>query len=246
MNTIKAIIVDDESNAVTLLSAMIENLLPHVQVVDTANNVLDAVKSIKLHQPDLVLSDIEMPVHSGLELLDFFDENEVNFKIIFVTAYNKHAIQAIKLSALDYILKPIDPEELVAAVNRLEKTQIKGKVNTLKENLQNDKPKKLVIHQKQSIKIVNINDIVCVRADGAYSVLYTQEGDKIIVSQSLKQLEEQLDIQDKFIRCHRSYIINIDYVKEASKSKGKIVLSNGEEIAATLEGIDAVIDKISS
>lgn len=246
MNTIKAVIVDDEPNAVKLLNAMVETYLPQVKIVSTANNVLDAVEAIRTHQPDIVFSDIEMPVHSGLELLDFFQENEIDFKVIFVTAYNQHAIQAIKLSALDYILKPIDPEELVNAVDKLEKTQLKNKVNVLKENLQTYKPKKLVIHQKQSIRIVNIDDLLCIKADGAYSVLVTQEGDKIIVSQSLKQLEEQLEGHSKFMRCHRSYIINIEHVKEASKSKGKIVLSNGEEIAATLEGIDTVIQKITS
>lgn len=246
MNTIKAIIVDDEPNAVKLLNAMVETYLPQIKVVATAHNVLDAVQAIKTYQPDIVFSDIEMPVHSGLELLDFFDENEVHFKIIFVTAYNQHAIQAIRMSALDYILKPVDPEELVQAVNKLEKTQVKNKVSILKENLQTDKPKKLVIHQKQSIRIVNIDDLVCVKADGAYSVLVTYEGDKIIISQSLKQLEEQLEGHSKFMRCHRSYIINVECVKEASKSKGKITLSNGEEIAATLEGIDAVIERIMS
>lgn len=245
MNTIKTIIVDDEPSAVKLLNAIVENYLPTLKVVATANNVLDAVQAIKEYQPDLVLSDIEMPVHSGLELLDFFEEQEINFKLIYVTAYNQYAIQAIKLSALDYILKPIDPEELSNAVKKLEKTDIKNKVKALKENLQNDKPKKLVIHQKQSIRIINIDDLICIKADGAYSVLVTQE-DKLIVSQSLKQLEEQLQGHHKFMRCHRSYIINIECVKEASKSKGKITLSNGEEIAATLEGIDMVIEKISS
>jgi len=246
MNNIKAIIIDDEPNAVKLLNAMLENFLPHVKVVDTANNVTDGVQAIKLHHPDLVFSDIEMPVHSGLELLDFFEEHEITFKVVFVTAYNQHAVQAIKLSALDYILKPIDPEELIEAVNKLEKLQTKDKINVLKENLKTEKPKKLVIHQKQSIRIINIDDLVCIKADGAYSILITEEGDKIIISQSLKQLEEQLEGHNKFMRCHRSYIINIECVKEASKSKGKITLSNGEEIAATLDGIDAVIQKITS
>lgn len=246
MNTIKAVIVDDEPNAVKLLNTMVETYLPQVKVVATAQNVLDAVQEIKTHKPDIVFSDIEMPVHSGLELLDFFEENDVTFRIIFVTAYNQHAVQAIKMSALDYLLKPVDPEELIESVSKLEKTQVKNKINVLKENIQAEKPKKLVIHQKQSIRIVNIDDLVCIKADGAYSVLITQEGDKIIISQSLKQLEEQLQGHSKFMRCHRSYIINIEFVREASKSKGKIMLSNGEEISATLDGIDAVIQKISS
>jgi two-component system LytT family response regulator len=245
MNSIKAVIVDDEPNAVKLLNAMVETYLPAINVIATANNVLDAVQIIREHKPDLVFSDIEMPVHSGLELMDFFEENEIDFKIIFVTAYNQHAIQAIKLSALDYLLKPVDPEELIEAVNKLEKVQIKNKVNVLKENMQTEKPKKLVIHQKQSIRIINIDDIICIKADGAYSILITEE-DKLIVSQSLKQLEEQLEGHNKFMRCHRSYIINTECVKEASKSKGKITLINGEEIAATLEGIDALIQKITS
>lgn len=245
MNTIKVVIVDDEPSAVKLLNTMLETYLPDIKVVATANNVSEAVQVIREHKPNLVLSDIEMPVHSGLELLDFFEEQEIDFKLIYITAYNQYAIQAIKLSALDYILKPIDPEELINAVKKLEKTDIKNKVKVLKENLQNDKPKKLVIHQKQSIKIVSIIDIICIKADGAYSIIVTEE-DKLIVSQSLKQLEEQLQEHNQFIRCHRSYIVNTEHVKEASKNKGKIILSNGEEITATLEGIDIVIQRISS
>jgi two-component system LytT family response regulator len=114
----KAIIVDDENKARQLLRAMLSDLCPNVEVVADCDDLPNGVKAIKRHSPDLVFLDIEMPGHSGLELLDFFNDDEVNFNIIFTTAYDHYAIQAFKLSAVDYLLKPLSPKDLVEAVER--------------------------------------------------------------------------------------------------------------------------------
>lgn len=117
----KAIIIDDEKRARLNLTLLVEEYCKNVEVVAECENLPEGVKAIRKHQPDLVLLDIEMPGHSGLELLDFFDENDVKFKIIFTTAYHEYALQAFKFSAIDYLLKPINPEELSNAISRVEK-----------------------------------------------------------------------------------------------------------------------------
>jgi two-component system, LytTR family, response regulator len=121
----KAIIVDDEKMARILLQGMLEEFCPEIAVVDTCQDLPNAIKSIHKNKPDLVFLDIEMPGHSGLELLDFLDEDDINFSIIFTTAYNQYAIDAFKLSAIDYILKPIESEELENSVSRFIKHKSK-------------------------------------------------------------------------------------------------------------------------
>jgi len=117
----KAIIIDDEKRARVSLSLLLQEYCPEVELVAECENLPEGVKAIRKFNPDLVLLDIEMPGHSGLELVDFFDEKEINFSIIFTTAYNEYAIQAFKLSALDYLLKPIDSDDLSNALNNFRK-----------------------------------------------------------------------------------------------------------------------------
>jgi two-component system LytT family response regulator len=132
----KAIIIDDEEMARTLLQGMVAEYCNNVETVDLCKDLPTGVKAIRKHKPDIVFLDIEMPGHSGLELLDFFDENEINFSIIFVTAYNRYAIQAFKLSAVDYLLKPIEVDDLKNAMILFERNKNRNKAtySVLKEN----------------------------------------------------------------------------------------------------------------
>ena len=132
----KAIIIDDEKRARVTLKLLLNEYCPDIEIVAECENLPTGVKAIRKHNPDLVLLDIEMPGHSGLELLDFFDEDDVRFSIIFTTAYNEYAIQAFKFSAIDYLLKPINPDQLVAAIKRLQKQHQKiVNLKILKEKL---------------------------------------------------------------------------------------------------------------
>ena len=158
----KAIIIDDEKRARVSLNLLILEYCPNIEIVAECENLPEGVKAIRKHNPDLVLLDIEMPGHSGLELLDFFDENEVNFSIIFTTAYNEYALQAFKFSAIDYLLKPINPEQLMDAVLRLEKQKQKlENFKILKENIQQETLTKIAVPSGNSLIFIDTTKIIC-------------------------------------------------------------------------------------
>ncbi|MDN4165646.1 response regulator [Cytophagales bacterium LB-30] len=216
----KAIVIDDEQAARTLLKGMLEEFCSDIEVVSTCEDLPNGVKAIRKYKPDLVFLDIEMPGHSGLELLDFFDTNEINFSIIFTTAYNNYAIQAFKLSAIDYLLKPIEPEELEKTIDRFKKLTEKTDYSILKSNLSAGSPKKLAIPTVSSIKFIETNNILFLKADGAYTHIYLDNANTIVSSKSLKTFEENLSENRNFFRCHKSYIVNLHYVTDFIKSDG--------------------------
>lgn len=226
----KAIIIDDERNARILLEGMIKDNFKNIDVVDSCSNLTEGVKSIVKNKPELVLLDIEMPQHNGLEILDFFDENEVNFSIIFTTAYNEYAINAFKLSAIDYLLKPINPNALESAIERFEKKQIQTNFNALKANLNPDNinQPKLAIHTTSAIKFIEVNDIMFIKGDGSYAHFYLKDGSQMMVSKLLKYYEDALSSYSQFFRCHRSFLINLNFVSDYIKTDGGYVMINKE------------------
>ena len=217
---IKAIIIDDEKMARTLLAGMMEEYCPDVEVLETCVDLPSGVKAIRKLKPDLVFLDIEMPRYSGLELLDFFEETEINFSIIFTTAYNQYAIQAFKLSAIDYLLKPIETAELEKAIERFKKSTQKTDYNILKDNLKANSDQKIAISTLNSVKFIELNHIIYFKAEGAYTDIYLLDEKVLTVSKGLKHFEDLLKENLKFFRCHKSYIINTDYITEHIKSEG--------------------------
>jgi len=242
----RAIIIDDEKRARMNLSMLLEEYCPQVEVVNDCENLPEGVKAIRRLQPDLVLLDIEMPGHSGLELLDFFDENEVDFSIVFTTAYNEFAIQAFKLSAIDYLLKPINPDELVTAVQRVEKQKQKNEnYKLLKSNLQNETFDKIAVPSGNLVLFLALNDIMYIKGEGAYSDLFLQDKTKHTVSRNLKNFEDIICTNPKFLRVHKSYIVNMDYVKAYNKSDGgSLDLFNTMQIPVSPDKASTVLEKI--
>jgi two-component system LytT family response regulator len=244
----KVIIIDDEPMARQLLNGILQQNCPQVEVVDMCQNLPEGVKSIHKHNPDIVFLDIEMPGHSGLELLDFFNESDVNFSIIFTTAYNQYAIKAFKLSAIDYILKPLDSESIVAAVGRYELNREKT-INflALKENLSaQGSAKKLAIHTVSSILFVELKEICFMKADGAYTQIYSRDGNKLISSRSLKYFEQTLTDFPNFIRCHKSFMVNTDEIIEYVKTDGgSLIVTGKHEVAVSSDKWQDVLDKIT-
>lgn len=234
---IKAIIIDDESMARSLLNAMLTNHCPEIEIVDECKDLASGVKSIHKNKPQLVFLDIEMPGHSGLELLDFFDEKEVDFSIIFTTAYNHYAIQAFKLSAVDYLLKPIEPEELENAIERYKKNTDKKDYSVLKQNLSDTSPLKIGLPTSNSIKFVNVDDIIYLKADGSYTHVFIKNGISVTVCKNLKYFEDILiSSPGQFFRCHKSYIVNISTISDWVKSDGGyLILSNGDQVSLSSE-----------
>jgi two-component system LytT family response regulator len=247
---IKAIIVDDELGARESLSKMLEKNCPQVGIVAKAESMKKAYEAINLHQPDLVFLDIEMPNGNAFDLLEKF--KEINFNIIFTTAYDHYAIKAIKFSAVDYILKPIDPEELVQAVKRLD-NRLGQKQNTLdsqfKTLLSNVRPetklKKVGIPDGDGLVFVNLSDIVRCDSDGNYTYFILTTGKRIIASRTLGEYEQMFG-DDNFFRVHRSHLINLEHVKKYIKGEGGyVVMSDNSQVEVSRRNKNDFLERLS-
>ena len=242
----KAIIIDDEKRARVSLNLLIQEYCPNVEIVAECENLPEGVKAIRKFNPDLVLLDIEMPGHSGLELLDFFDENDINFSIIFTTAYNEYALQAFKFSAIDYLLKPINPEQLTDAINRLEKQKQKFEnFKILKENIQQDNLTKIAVPSGNTLIFIDTTKISHIKGEGAYSEVFCVNGTKHLVSRNLKNFEDILCLDTRFMRVHKSYIVNFELVMAYNKSDGgSLELESGIHIPVSTDKAQNILEKI--
>ena len=242
----KAIIIDDEKRARVSLALLIQEYCPQISVVAECENLPEGVKAIRKFQPDLVLLDIEMPGHSGLELLDFFDENDVNFSIIFTTAYNEYALQAFKFSAVDYLLKPINPEQLTEAITRLEKQKQKVEnYKLLKETINQDSLTKIAVPSGNTLIFIDTTKISHIKGEGAYSEVFCNNGTKHLVSRNLKNFEDILCLDSRFMRVHKSYIVNFEKVVAYNKSDGgSLELENGIHIPVSQDKAQIILDRI--
>lgn len=224
---IKAIIIDDEERARRLLSGMLEEYCSEVEVVSLCENVPQGVLEINRKKPNVVFLDIEMPDYSGFELLEFF--KDVDFEIIFVTAYNKYALRAFEVSAVDYILKPVKIDQLEHAVDKLQnklRLSMVDRLELLKINLQTERIRKIAVPVSDGLILIKVNEISHIDADGSYSKLFLVDGSNMLVSKKLKYFEELLSNQDNFYRIHRSHLINIEHVKKYNRHESEITLEN--------------------
>lgn len=232
------IIVDDEERSRNALSILISSHCPLLKIVATAANVPDAVKAINKFKPEIVFSDIEMPNYSGLELPDFFEKTD--FEIIFTTAYSEYAVKAFELSAVGYLMKPVNPLQLTNAVERAIKmrgqSQTHERLQTLKSNFGDKGITKLALSQSEGITFVNTSDIVYLKADGYCTKFYLNSGKEILVTKNLKEFETNLNNVGTFFRTHRSFIINLNYISGYQKSEGGIIaLTNGHSVDLSRE-----------
>jgi two-component system, LytTR family, response regulator len=233
---ITSIIIDDESKARIVLNAILEQYCPDIQVVEQCSDLPSGIKAIKKHRPNIVFLDIEMPGHSGLEILEFFLPEEINFSIIFTTAYNEYALQAFKFSAIDYLLKPIQHLQLIEAIERFKRKENaiqQLQLQTLQRNLTtpiNDE-KRIVVPIGQVYKLLNPKEIKMIKGEGAYSEIFLEDGSTIVASKNLKHFEDILQPISCFFRCHKSYLVNIHFVVEYVKSDGGYLTIKGGQFA---------------
>jgi two-component system, LytTR family, response regulator len=222
MNPIKAIIIDDELQARHLLNGMLNEFCKEVIILESCADLPNGVKAIRKHQPEIVFLDIEMPGHSGLELLDFFDKDDIPFSIIFTTAYSEYAIKAFKLFAIDYLLKPIEPSDLENAIALYKTKNNSDKADLFKkvEQLRHSDSNKIGVPTQQGFKFIEVNTILYIKADNSYTELMTTQHEKIIISRTLKNFEEALTPFSNFQRTHKSYLVNTDYITAFVKSDG--------------------------
>ncbi len=246
---IKAIIVDDELGARESLSKMIEKNCKQIEVVAKVDSMLSAFEAITNKEPDLVFLDIEMPNGNAFDLLEKF--KNINFNIIFTTAYDHYAIKAIKFSAIDYILKPIDPEELIGAVKRFEeyrgqKTTLDKQFKTLLSNVRpENKLKKVGIPDGDGLIFINLSDIIRCDSDGNYTFFILTNGKKIIASRTLGEYE-QMFTDDNFFRVHRSHLINLEHVKKYIKGEGGyVVMIDNSQVEVSRRNKTDFLEKLS-
>lgn len=224
---IKTIVIDDEVKARETILNMLETYCTDVKVIATAGSVKEGVKVLKNHSPDLVLLDIKMADGTGFDLLRKL--NDIDFLVIFITAFEEFAIRAIKFSAIDYILKPLDPDELVNAVQKakgvMNKDNMSIKLEALYENLDmlSSNTKKIVLKTADSVHIVNLRDIIRCESEKNYTHFFTVENEKITVSKTLKEYNELLN-DFKFYRVHQSHLINLAHVKRYDKKEGGFLI----------------------
>lgn len=229
MERITAILVDDEEAARNVLSQLLEMECPAVEVLACCSDVPQAVAAIKKLQPDVVFLDVQMPRYAGYEIVDFFED--IHFEIIFVTAYDHYAIKAFELSAVDYVVKPINRQRLVQAVEKLSTKLHQQKsiaqFQLLKQSLTEKVLDHIVISEVGKQSIIQLASIVAIEADGAYSHIHLQDNKQLTVTKNIKQFENLLPENSTFFRTHKSWIVNLTHLQQYSKLKLEIALAGG-------------------
>ncbi len=228
----RILIIDDEKRIRDFVKRMVDSFAFDVEVYTDGENVETGLKAIQELKPDIVFLDIQMPDGTGFDLLN--QVGEKNFELIFITAFQEYAIMAIKFSALDYILKPIDAEELKTALqNALDTIDFKKEetqYEALTHNLNTHQKRKLVLKTQESVHVVDLNEIIRCEADKNYTFFYLNSGKKILVSRTLKDFELLL-ANHGFFRVQQSHLINLEYIVRYDKSEGgSVIMKDGAAV----------------
>ncbi|RXR20933.1 response regulator transcription factor [Flavobacterium amnicola] len=247
----KVVIIDDENKARKLIAALLNEEYNDTFTIYEAEDLVSGCQLIKEIQPDIVFLDIEMPNHSGLQIAEFLAPNELNFQLIFITAYNEYAVQAFKLSAVDYLLKPIDISEFKSAVEKakqnIQKGNISHKLDDLKKVFNQLSLNKMVLEVPKGVLFVSHDDIIAFEADGMYTKVFMQDNSTQLICKPLKHFVEQLENKPIFYKPHRSYLINLKFMKELSKKDGyHIIMENNKTIPVAKEKKDEFLALIQS
>lgn len=245
MKSIRAAVVDDENSNVEILKKILLDT-NNVDVVWTANNIDDARKFIESTHVDVIFMDIKMPPHTSFELLE--EISEPNFEVIFVTAYQEFAVQALKMAAMDYILKPFKASDITNALEKVRNKQNKfGQLAGLMKNYFNTMPdnfSKIVVHVADGYDIVDINDIMYIEALDSYSKLKLKGNQSYVASKSLKDFEELL-VEKGFYRIHKSYLINIRHMIKIVKGiSASVIMTNGTSIPISARKKDVFFEEL--
>jgi two-component system, LytTR family, response regulator len=250
MKNINCIIIDDEANNVEILSSLLMRHCEGISIAATALNAIEGIKLIENYKPDLVFLDIQMPGKSGLDLLKSLPQ--IHFEIIFITAYDQYGIQAIKFSALDYLLKPVNIDELKLAVQKAREKIIAKQKNASVENLLDyispgtKGTPKIALPTFTETRYVKVDDIIRCEASDNYTSFYLQNNEKILVCKTLKEYAELL-VPHNFIRTHQSHLVNINFVKSLLKEDGGVLLlTNSDKIPISRQNKESVKAKLNA
>lgn len=249
---VKAVIIEDEKKSQLALVAMLERYCPNVLILGEADGMRSGISMIRSAKPDVIFLDIQMPDGSGFRLLE--EVRDMDLEIIFTTAFDQYAIKAIKYSALDYLLKPIVPQELVDAVKKVEDRKILKNANNsqnidvLLDNIKSKSAEKqrIILTTAEKIHVINVNDILRCESDNYYTNFFFTDGTKLLISKTLKENENLLR-EHSFVRPHKSHLINTKYIKGFLKNEGGfIVMTDGSQIPVSRRRKEEIMEIISN
>jgi two-component system, LytTR family, response regulator len=235
---IRTILIDDELDSLSALKLILTEHCPEILILDSCSSPSSGIASIMEHKPDLIFLDIEMPLISGFDLLE--QVKNFSLSVIFTTAYHHYAIKAIRYSALDYLVKPIDPKELVTAVERYKIQKFKSnnieqfqflldKISQKEHTL-----KKLAIPNMEGFRLINIDDIISCEADDNYTHIHLKNKTKLTASRTLKDIQQLLSDYNFFIRIHHSYLINLNEINQYIKGEGgHVIMNDGSQLGVS-------------
>lgn len=246
---IRCVIVEDEEIARKVLKSLLAQYCQDVMVCAEADDVASGKNMIEMFHPDLVFLDIEMPGGSGFKLLSSMEN--IDFEVVFITAYEQFAIKAIRHDALDYILKPIDPKELVAAVEKVKEAKYKKTLKKQYDNLlKNLNPEQLVVRKisistTDKIHLINVDDIIRCESDNYYTKIFFKDGNNLLVSKTLKEMDQRLEEYD-FVRTHKSHLVNMRCIKNFIKDEMMVVMSDGTKVPVSKRKKEKILEVINS
>jgi two-component system LytT family response regulator len=245
MDKLRILIIDDEAPIRELITGIIENYCENAEVCGTAEGVKSGLEAINSLNPDLVLLDVNLTDGTGFDLLKKLEE--IRFAVIFITAYEKYALNAFRFSAVDYIMKPVNIDELVAAIEKasdvIERQNLNQQLKNFFENI-NSRPedKKIVLKDIKSIYIVKVSDIIRCESDHNYTTFFLNNGKQVVVSKTLKEFEEILS-DYMFLRTHQSHLININYIVSFEKNEGGYLrMADGSPVPVSKRKRDELMD----
>lgn len=244
---ITAIIIDDEQNCIDSLIFDLQNHCKDVEILESCTTPKQGLLSIKKHKPDLVFLDVQMPWMSGFEMLELIDE--INFAIIFTTAFDQFAAKAFRISAIDYLLKPIDVNDLKEAIKKAsEKIQQKLGTDNIANFLQNIKKpeakQRIAVPGREGYEFIEAGKIIYAKAEGSYTHVFLDDKRKLIVSKTLSDIEELLPAEH-FQRIHHSTLVNLSHVTHLFKTDGGfVVLDNGEKLAVSKTKKERLMERL--
>ena len=246
---IRCVIVEDEEMARKVLKSLLAQYCQDVMVCAEADDITSGQEMIEAFRPDLVFLDIEMPGGSGFKLLN--NIKDIDFEVVFITAYEQFAIKAIRHDALDYLLKPVDPKELVAAVEKVKdakyKKTLKKQYDSLLKNINPDQltVKKISISTSDKIHLIEVDDIIRCESDNYYTIIYFKDGTSLLVSKTLKEMEQKLE-EYNFVRTHKSHLVNMRCIMNFIKDEMMVLLTDGTKVPVSKRKKERILEVINS
>jgi two-component system, LytTR family, response regulator len=246
---IKAVIIDDEPNCCDVLTILLKKYCPEVEVTNVCHSASEAIPVLQKNEVQLVFLDVEMPHMNGFQMLEQLPK--INFQVIFTTSYDQYAIKAIRFSALDYLLKPVDREELQEAVKKVENRLENALPQQLEILLQRinrpvNQVNRIALPTMEGLQLIPLDSIISCASSSNYTILSLKDNQKLIVSRTLKEIEEILE-DFSFLRVHHSYLVNLNEIRKYIRGEGgSLIMSDGSSVDVSRSRKEQLLKKLQS